>query len=455
MNDLQRSDPHNGLCFAGDPQDASDVEFLADRTWVDARGVRHTEQQIFDAFFETIRKARRLVLVDMFYYNDFQRGRPETTRLLSGELTDVLLQQKKEHANIAIVVITDPINTVYGALRSAQFESLSDAGVSVVFTDLTRLRDSNPAYSWFWRLCVRPLGNAQGGLLPNPFDPRTRATIRSYLALLNYKANHRKVLLADDGDDWVAVVSSANAQDASSANVNVAIRFRGPAAEDLLETENAVLALSGAERVTLPFNPRRTPTGVTVQILTERAIKHETLRLISAAKPGEHIKLAMFFLSERDVIAALIDARTRGVLIRVLLDPNKESFGHRKYGIPNRPVAAELHKAGIDVRWADTHGEQSHAKMMLIEKDNGERVLLAGSANLTRRNLDNFNLETSALLRAGPDAKVMQDAMRHFDLLWNNTDEKNFSVPYEHYRNESAILTYLYRFMEKSGWSTF
>ncbi len=445
----------DGLCFAGDPRDAAEVEFLADRTWVDARGVRHTELQIFDGFFETIRKARRLVLVDMFYYNDFQRGRPEKTRLLSGELTDVLLQQKKDRPDIVIVVITDPINTVYGALRSAQLESLADAGISVVITDLTRLRDSNPAYSWFWRLFVRPLGNAQGGLLPNPFDPRTRATLRSYLALLNYKANHRKVLLADDGDDWVGIVTSANAQDASSANVNVAIRFRGPAAEDLLETENAVLALSGAEPVKLPFNARGGSTGVTVQILTERAIKHETLRLIAAAGRGEHIKLAMFFLSDRDVIAALIDARTRGVSINVLLDPNRESFGHRKHGIPNRPVAAELVKAGIDVRWADTHGEQSHAKTMLVEKKNGEGILLAGSANMTRRNLDNFNLETSALVRAGLNAKVMHDAKRHFDLLWNNTDGQIFSVPYEHYRNESAILTYLYRFTEKSGWSTF
>jgi hypothetical protein len=444
-----------GFCFAGGVHDASRVTFLSDKTWVDPRGIRHTEQQIFDAVFDAIRGARKFVLLDMFYYNDFQRGKPDTTRLLSSELTDVLLQQKKTCPDMTIVVITDPINTVYGSLRSAQFALLHDAGIPVVFTDLSRLRDSNPTYSVFWRLFVEPLGNSEGGFLPNPFDPRSRATFRSYLALLNYKANHRKVLVADDGDDLVGIVSSANPQDASGANSNVAIRFTGPAAEDLLASENAVLHLSGEKPVEPPVTAREQLSGVTVQILTERAVKTEVLRITDETQPGDRIDLAMFFLSDRDVIAALIGARRRGVSIRVLLDPNKDSFGHRKYGIPNRPVAAELVKAGIDVCWGDTHGEQCHAKMMLVETTSGQGLLLLGSANMTRRNLDNFNLETSALVRASSDSEVLAGARRHFDLLWNNTDERIFSAPYEDYRNESVVRKWLYRFMEASGWSTF
>jgi phosphatidylserine/phosphatidylglycerophosphate/cardiolipin synthase-like enzyme len=435
--------------------EASEVRFLWDRTWVDSRGIRHNEQQIFDAMFDTIRKARQVVLLDMFYYNDFQRGKPETTRLLSSELTDVLVQQKKDIPDIKIVVITDPINTVYGALRSAQFERLADAGIVVVTTDLTRLRDSNPTYSFFWRLFIRPFGNSPGGVLLNPFDPRTRATLRSYLALLNYKANHRKTLVADDGDELVGIVSSANAQDASSANTNVAIHFKGPAVEDLLASENAVLTLSGAAPILPPIASRERSTGTSIQILTEQAIKTEALRIIDEAEPGDRIDLAMFFLADRQVIAALVNARSKGVSVRVLLDPNKDSFGRRKYGIPNRPVAAELHAAGIEVRWADTHGEQSHAKMMLVGKQDGDGLLLIGSANMTRRNLDNFNLETSALVRAPASSGAMKDAKDHFELLWHNTDEQIFSVPYEEYRNESVVMKYLYRFQEKSGWSTF
>ena len=257
-----------GLCFAGGVYDASQVAFLADETWVDADGIRHTDQQIFDVAFDMIRRARKLVLLDMFYYNDFQRGEPKTTRLLSSELTDTLLHQKQAYPDLTITVITDPINTVYGSLPSAQFARLIDAGITVVITDLSRLRDSNPIYSFFWRLLIRPLGNSQLGILPNPFDPRGRATLRSYLALLNYKANHRKVLICDDGDDLVGFVSSANAQDASSANTNAAIRFTGPATEDLLVSENAVLVLSGEKPLRFPMTAPGQVPGVSVQILT-------------------------------------------------------------------------------------------------------------------------------------------------------------------------------------------
>jgi phosphatidylserine/phosphatidylglycerophosphate/cardiolipin synthase-like enzyme len=444
-----------GLCFTGGVHDASQVTFLSDRTWVDPRGVRHSDLQIFDALFDTIRGARKFVLLDMFYYNDFQRGTPETTRLLSRELTDALLQQKKDYPDMTIVVITDPINTVYGSMHSAQFEDLKVNGIAVITTDLARLRDSNPTYSVFWRLFVKPLGNSEGGFLRNPFDSRTRVTIRGYMALLNYKANHRKVLVADDGDELVGIVSSANPQDASSANDNVAVRFSGPAVADLLASENAVLELCGEKPIEPGMASREQSAGTSVQVLTERAIKTEALEIIHATQPGDRIELAMFFLSDRDVIAALIGASHRGVSTRILLDSNKDSFGRRKYGIPNRPVAAELVSAGIEVRWGHTHGEQCHAKMMLAETASGDGSLLLGSANMTRRNLDNFNLETSALIRASSESEVIDDARKHFDLLWDNTDEQIFSAPYGAYKSESLLRKWLYRFMEASGWSTF
>jgi len=55
----------------------------------------------------------------------------------------------------------------------------------------------------------------------------------NYLALLNSKANHRKVILADRGDEVVALVTSANPHDGSSAHGNVGILFSGAAVADL------------------------------------------------------------------------------------------------------------------------------------------------------------------------------------------------------------------------------
>lgn len=444
-----------GLAFAGNVHDATQVAFLGDKTWVDSDGIRHTDQEIFDNAFDMIRRARKLVLLDMFLYNDFQRGKPETTRLLSSELTEALLRQKQAYPDIKIVVITDPINTVYGSLPSAEFERLMDAGITVAVTDLSRLRDSNPIYSFFWRLLIKPFGNSQRGYLSSPFDPRGKVTLRSYLALLNFKANHRKVLISDDADELVGFVTSANPHDASSAHANVAIRFTGRAVEDLLLTENVALQLAEEQPLRLPISVPDQSAGVSVQILTEEATKTAALRMIDQLKSGERIDLATFYLSDRDIIGALKRARRKGVTMRVLLDPNKDAFGHRKFGIPNQPVAAELRRANIDVRWSHTHGEQCHVKMVLGEGKHGESFLLLGSANLTRRNLDNFNLETNVLVCASCASEVLSDAQRHFDLLWSNTPEKTFTVPYEHYRDESVVKKGLYRFMEMSGLSTF
>jgi hypothetical protein len=444
-----------GLAFAGEVRDAAQVAFLGDDTWVGSDGTRHTEQEIFDSAFDMIRRARRLVLLDMFLYNDFQRGQLDITRPLSGELTDTLLRQKETYPDITIVVITDPINTVYGSLPSDQFERLRDAGIRVVVTDISRLRDPNPCYSLFWRLLIKPFGNSQCGHLSNPFDPRGKVTLRSYLEMLNFKANHRKVQIADDGKELVGFVTSANPHDASSAHANVAIRFTGRAVEDLLATENAVLKLTGEQPLSLPMSLPGQSSGVSVQILTELAIKVTALSLIEQMESGERLDLATFYLSDRDIIGALKRARQKGVIMRVLLDPNKDAFGYPKFGIPNQPVAAELRRANIDVRWSHTHGEQCHVKMILGAGQDGEGFLLLGSANLTRRNLDNFNLETNALVRAQRSSDVLRKAQKHFDLLWDNTPEQVFSVPYEHYRNESVVKKGLYRFMEMSGLSTF
>ena len=444
-----------GLSFTGEMHDASHVEFLADKTWVDTSGARHSKQQIFAEVFALIRQSRRLLLLDMFLYNDFQGKEQETTRLLSGELTDVLVNHKKTYPDITILVITDPINIVYGSLPSTQFGRLRQAGIDVVITDLTRLRDSNPAYSVLWRTLIKPFGNSLGGTLGNPFGGKGRVTLRSYLALLNFKANHRKVLIADNGDDWKALVTSANPHDASSAHTNVAITFSGPAVCDLLKTENAVLAFSGHEPLQVKIDsPPQTP-GTSVRILTERAIKEAALQIIDQSQRHERHGLATFYLSDRDIIAALKRARRRDVALRVLLDPNKDAFGHSKSGIPNRSVADELRTEGVELRWVHTHGEQCHTKMILREDMSGQAVVLLGSANLTRRNLEDFNLETNVMVRSSASSQLFRDAKFHFDLLWYNQPERIFSVPYEHYQDESAFKKWLYRFMEASGFSTF
>jgi len=458
-----------GVGEAWPTRPAEDVAVLIDDTWVDQAAAdsqgeprRHFDQAIFDEFFRLIDQAEKLVVVDMFLFNDMAGATTDTLRPLSEQLTDALIERKQARPDLRAVLITDRFNTLYGGVRAPHLERLEAAGVRVVFTDLPRLRDSNPSWSALWRLCCQWAGNStEGGWLPNPTGDG-KVTLRTYLALINFKANHRKTLVVDEGDTWTGLVTSANAHDASSAHSNIAVRFSGPAALDLLQSERAAVAFS-SDNDTDGWPLARAETGseedgATVAVLSEAAIRDALLTTIKQADSGEHLDVGVFYLSHRPLIEALADAQERGVVIRLLLDPNKDAFGREKNGVPNRQVAWELHGAGVEVRWCATHGEQCHTKMLLRYGDDGAArpaVLIAGSANFTRRNLDNLNLETSVQLTAAADHPAMTTARDAFQRRWSNPDGKLFSEPYEAYSDDSRLRYALYRFMEFTGWSTF
>ena len=441
---------------------ASAVTLLTDFTYLDAAGVRHSDQQVFDEALRLIGQARRVIVVDMFLYNDFSgTDAAPPLRPLSAELTRALVERKRAVPGLQAVLITDPINTLYGGMPSTHLDALRGAGIEVVVTDLARLRAPNPAWSGFWQLCCRWAGNsADGGWLPSPFG-RGRATLRSYLALLNLNANHRKTLVVDAGDGWTGLIASANPHDGSTAHGTVPLRFDGAAALDLLRSERAVVAMSGAAwpQALAAAKAGPVPTAdaneALVQIVTEGRIRDALLASMGKAKAGERLDIAVFYFSHRALLKAVVAARRRGVQVRVLLDPNEDAFGRKKNGIPNRQAALELHQAGVPVRWCDTHGEQCHAKLMLRRGTDGSAELIAGSANYTRRNLDDYNLESSARILATTDAAVMEQASAYFEQSWDNDDGRRISLPYSAYEDTSRWRYWRYRFTEATGLSSF
>ncbi len=454
----------DGLDVAGPYHQADHVTFLADSTWLDDDGRQHTEREIFDQALDMIGAARSLVVADFFLLNRFAGEVDDGHRPLSVELVDGLVQRRAQRPTLDAMLLTDPFNTLYGGVRQPLFEQLEAAGVVVLETDLRALRDSNPAWSAAWRICCQWFRNSSAnGWLPNPVGGPA-VGLRTYLAALNFKANHRKTLVTDGPGGWRGLVTSANPHDASSRHDNVAVVFDGLAVRDLLETELAVAAFSGGAPLAAEHARSQAADAVPaaegagsaeIRILTESRIRTAALAMIDEARPGDRLDLLMFYLSHRGVVAALLEARDRGVELRVLLDPNQDAFGREKGGIPNRQVAMELQRAGIEVRWCNTDGEQCHGKMLLRRDRDGRALLLAGSANFTRRNLDNFNLETNVQVRAGAAAPVMAAAGAYFDTRWHNEPGRIHSLPYSAFADHSRWRYWRYRFMEMSGLSSF
>ena len=163
----------------------------------------------------------------------------------------------------------------------------------------------------------------------------------------------------------------------------------------------------------------------------------------------------MFYLSDRDLVKALKDADVRGVTIQILLDANKDAFGREKNGIPNRPVAHELmrHTTGnTTIRWCVTAGEQCHSKMLLTATDTTTELLL-GSANFTRRNLDNYNLETNIRLIDTGTSSAIQAATDYFNEQWTNADGRVYSTSYDTYGESHLGKRIWYRIGEFTGMS--
>ena len=192
------------------------------------------------------------------------------------------------------------------------------------------------------------------------------------------------------------------------------------------------------KRSTIRSNPLPpSETSVNAQILTEREIQKGVVKALDEAKKGDEVWIGMFYLADRDIIDAIEDAAEREVDIRLVLDPNQNAFGQEKIGLPNLPIAAELHKLEnehITIRWYNTNKEQYHTKFIYV-KGKKQSTVIGGSGNYTSRNLDDYNLEENLKLTAPSDSKTMAEVNDYFDRIWNNKNG-TYTVDYEKYQDK-------------------
>ncbi|MFZ5966725.1 MAG: phospholipase D family protein [Bacillota bacterium] len=440
-----------GISVEGPIRKASNVEFLYDLTY-EKDGKIVQEQQIFDRVFGLIENAEKFIVIDMFLFND-DYNRKYQFPTLAEKLTNKLIEKKQNDPDLEIVFITDEINSFYGAYPAKYVERLESEGVPVITTKLTPLRDSNPTYSTFWRIGTQWFGTSGEGWLPNAFSPDSpKVTLRSYLKLLNFKANHRKVIATEKS----TLICSANPHDASGNHSNIAFVLEGEIIQDVIASEKAVAELSDGDMVVSGSADDISEGNIEASLITEGKIRKHVLEAIQNTVSGDSIRLGMFYLSERKIIRELIKASERGVNIRLILDRNVDAFGLEKNGIPNRPVANELQKksnGAIQIKWYNTHGEQFHSKLIFIRQKE-KSLIVGGSANFTRRNIGDYNLETDVKIIAHNDEKVVQDVSNYFERLWNN-EGGLYTLDYEQHKDESKIKTLIYRFQEWSGLSSF
>ena len=441
-----------GTSIKGNIYHVEKVELLTDLTYV-RDDERIIDQEILKRSLEIINEAENYVVIDMFLFNNLYPAEdtyPEITKLV----VETLIEKKNQ--GVPIYFITDEVNSFYETYEVEEFLALSEAGIPVVETDMTEIKDSNITYSFLWRAIFSHFGSGEEGWLKNPFAAHgPKVNIRSYLKLFNLKANHRKTIIADEK----SIVSSANFHDASAYHSNIAFLVEGPFTAELLRSEIVTAELSG---LTIPIEvpeyekPLETKGDIEVQLLTERTIGDKILKLINESIIGEEFKIGIFYLGDRKVAKAIMKAARRGVTFDIIMDSNVEAFGRSKDGIPNRQVAWELlnkGKGNIRVRWYNTSGEQYHSKF-IIKNTNEYMIIIGGSANFTKRNLYGYNFETNLHIKAPRDNQFALEVNEHYDNMWNNVGG-TFTLKYEMKADESYLKYYFYRLQEFTGISSF
>lgn len=428
----------------------SEVQFIYDLTY-EKNGDMVYEKKIFSKIKSMIKEANEFIVIDMFLFND-EYDKTDQFEDISNQLTELLIEKKKENSKLEIVFITDEINTFYNSYDSENLERLKDNDIQVVMTDLEKLSDPNPIYSGIWRTLFSRIESNKNGSLPNPLGSDSpKVTLPSLLKVLNMKANHRKVVLTEKE----ALVTSFNVHDASSNHSNIALVAKGEIINDLLESENAVVKFSGGKAFNLKANSEISKNSQ-AQIITEGKIKTSLIKEIKETKSGDEINMAMFYLGDLEIIEELLKASSRGVEIKIILDANKDAFGREKNGIPNRPVAYKLvndSNGKIKVRWFNTHGEQFHTKITAFLKEE-ETIIIGGSANLTRRNIGDYNLESNLRVVFQNESLESIKIKKYFNRIWNNEKEE-LTLDFEEYKEKSFFKYIIYYIQEKTGLSSF
>lgn len=245
---------------------------------------------------------------------------------------------------------------------------------------------------------VRSLGKAQarGVVVRVITDPTVKQSRKSAVELdalrvpervypvddSQHQIDHVKLLIADDE----AAIGGMNWGKHSDANHDYVLETR-----ITIDVARAVRifdqdwSLAGGNPAPLAFAAgelAQTSPGAEIRVVLESALVHASHRVLAE----------VYTLTDPTVIADLVIAKHRGVMVRVLLDPN-QSYNLHSYAV--------LHAGGVEVRWYPVpKGTLLHAKIGLFD---GELIL--GSANWTLSGLGvNHELDIETIDPSAVDA---------------------------------------------------
>jgi hypothetical protein len=358
-----------------------------------------------DQLLGYIDSAEQYVLLNTEIFNNWS-----STAVSSAfsQITAKLIAKKTAQPDLKVDLIIDPINLAYGALESKELDALKVAGINLIITDLDQLRDPNPIYSSWWRIFV-----AWWDFLPNypwlanPWQSSgPQITLRAYLASFNFKTNQRELFIADQAGQLISFFNF------NFSSNKLAISLRGPLAESVYHSQQALAKLSKNSLYSLPSNlvGQASPESnryAQVEFLTEAGIKESLLNRITALSAGDTLSLSSRWLADAELVKALSDSASRSVSIKLLLNHNDASVLAVTKLLTNTPKS-------LTVRWSD----QALDSLVLIERPADHQLTVFSSASALSNQALVYNPSSWLLLTLNTDWTHAAVIKNHFDQLW-------------------------------------
>ncbi len=230
---------------------------------------------------------------------------------------------------------------------------------------------------------------------------------------IKYQLMHAKYIVVDGKK---AVISSLNWSNRAFKNVDAGVYVEGLVVNDLEKEFWFLFKRSGGKDY--EYQPRAEVAGnskasllVADKNFPKDSYRAAVYRAVSNAQ--KNIFISAFVLSDPYLIKLLINAKNRGVDIKIILDPNKSDT----YDNPNYQTAEILKQNKISYRWFkpnsyhDTEFNMLHTKLMIVDNE-----VIIGSGNFSHKGLD-VNHEVGLITN---DNEVVNKAKVFFNEVWKN-----------------------------------
>lgn len=274
-----------------------------------------------------------------------------------------------------------------------------------------------------------------------PFVPLdNKQNLKDYI---KYQLMHAKYIVIDGKK---SVISSLNWSNRAFKNVDAGVYVEGPVVDDLEKEFWFLFKRSGGKDY--EYQPKAEISGNSKSslLIADKDFPKDSYRAAvyrSVSNAKKNIFISAFVLSDPYLIKLLIDAKNRGVNIKIILDPNKSDT----YDNPNYQTAEILKQNKISYRWFkpnsyhDTEFNMLHTKLMIVDNE-----IIIGSGNFSHKGLD-VNHEVGLITN---DNKIVNKAKDFFNEVWKkNTSLEPISNlpstpsnPIDKPNNSSLVLNY-------------